>query len=299
MAGLIARAHRPVARMIGRRLAAATTPERMRRTIERANALLLPCSGIIVEPTTFAELGGLRVAPKRSASDDRAILMFHGGGYVFGSPRMYRGLAGRVAKAADASVHLPQYRLAPEHAHPAAVHDGLTAYRAMLDRHRAERIVVAGDSAGGGLTVATLQAARDEGLPMPAGMVLLSPWLDLTGGGQSYRANVGTEILILPPVVARAAGWYRGDHPADAPGVSPLFGELAGLPPALVQVSASELLYSDSESFASAARAVGVDVDLRVEADLWHVWQLMAPVVPEARASIAQIGRFVAERTSR
>ena len=156
-----------------------------------------------------------------------------------------------------------------------------------------ERLAVGGDSAGGGLAVAVLQAARRAGLPMPACLVLLSPWLDLTGEGESHTTNVDSEILILPPSVERATRFYRGDVAADDPAVSPLFGDLTGLPPTLVQVSRNELLYSDSESFTDRARAAGVDVDLRVVADLWHVWHLMAPIVLEARASIAEIGECV------
>ncbi|MDW3214514.1 MAG: alpha/beta hydrolase [Ilumatobacteraceae bacterium] len=293
MASLPARLQRPVVRLIGRRLAAATTAERMRRVIGRANALLAPCLGVTTAPVELGGRDGLRLTPSGSATPERAVLMFHGGGYVFGSPRMYRPLAGRVAKAASAAVYLPSYRLAPEHPHPAAVDDGLAAYRALIEQVPVERLAVGGDSAGGGLSVAVLQAARRAGLPMPACLVLLSPWLDLTGDGESHTANADSEILILPASVERATRFYRGDVAADDPAVSPLFGDLTGLPPTLVQVSRNELLFSDSDTFADRAGAAGVDVDLRVADDLWHVWHLMAPVVPEARASIAEIGEFV------
>lgn len=298
MASLAARIQRPVVRLIGRRLAAADTGERMRRVIGRANALLAPCPGVTTAPVEIGGRGGLRVVPKATPAPERAMLMFHGGGYVFGSPRMYRPLAGRIARAADAAVHLPSYRLAPEHPHPAAVDDGLDAYRAMLEQVPPERLVVGGDSAGGGLSVAVLQAAGREGLPMPAGLVLLSPWLDLTGEGASHTTNADSEILILPESVERASRFYRGEVAADDPGVSPLFGDLTGLPPTLVQVSCNELLYSDSESFAERATAVEVDVDLSTVPDLWHVWHLMAPIVPEARASIAEIGEFIRHHTT-
>ena len=297
MASRIAWMHRPVVKRIGRDLAAATTPEEMRAVIDRANRLMAPCRGVMIDTTTFGGLEGLRVVPKRDRDSGRHVLLFHGGGYVFGSPTMYRALAGRIAKAAGATVHIPDYRLAPEHPHPAAIEDGLAAYRSMLARTPADRLVVAGDSAGGNLTVAVLQAARDEQLPMPAGAVLLSPWLDLRGAAAD-KLNAATEILILPATVDRASGWYRGDHGVDEPAISPLLGSLEGLPPTLVQVSDSEILYSDSQDFVAAAREAGVDVTLEVEDDLWHVWQLMAPAVSEARRSIASIGRFVVERTT-
>lgn len=294
MPSLAARVQRPVARLIGRRLANATTPERMRKVIGQANALLAPCTGITTGTSELGGREGLVIAPKGSSDPARDVLVFHGGGYVFGSPKMYRALAGRIAKAADATVHVPSYRLAPEHPHPAAVDDGLAAYRALIERVPAERLAVGGDSAGGGLSVAVLQAAERAGLAMPACLVLISPWLDLTGTAVSHTSNVDTEILILPASVGRASGWYRGSYEADDPAVSPLFGELSGLPPTLVQVSGNELLYSDSESFTDRARAAGVDVDLRVVDDLWHVWHLMAPIVPEARSSITEIGQFIA-----
>lgn len=293
MPSFAARLQRPAVRLIGRRLAAATTPERMRRVIRWSTALLAPTRGVTIEPFELGGRDGLRVVPEAPPTPERAMLMFHGGGYVFGSPKMYRSLAGRVGKAAHAAVYLPSYRLAPEHPHPAAVEDGLAAYRALLGQVPEERLAVGGDSAGGGLAVAVLQAARRAGLPMPTCLVLLSPWLDLTGDGESHTSNVDSELLILPPSVERATRFYRGDVAADDPAVSPLFGDLTGLPPTLVQVSGNELLYSDSESFAERARAAGVDVDLSVVADLWHVWHLMAPIVPEARASIAEIGEFV------
>lgn len=297
MVSVVGRMHRPVVRVIGHRLAAATTPGGMRRVVDRATLLLVPPRGVRVEPASLAGLDGLRVVPTVPASPPHAVLLLHGGGYVFGSPRTYRHLAGRIAVAGSAVVHLPSYRLAPEHPHPAAVEDGLRCYEAMLERWQPHELVVAGDSAGAGLAVAVLQAARDAALPMPAGVVLLSPWLDLTGTAPSHRTNADSELLILPPTVARAAGWYRGEHAADDPGVSPLFGDLDRLPPALVQVSDDELLLSDSLAFAERARAAGVEVVLEVESGMWHVWHLMAPAVPEARSAIERIGGFVVART--
>jgi monoterpene epsilon-lactone hydrolase len=296
MTSKVAELQRPVVKAIGRRLARAETPSAVRRLIRRTSAVLLPCTGVRSERDRFGGLGGLRLAPRHAPADDRAMLLFHGGGYVFGSAKMYRGLAGRIAKAAVATVYVPDYRLAPEHPHPAALEDGLATYRALLDRMPAGRLVVGGDSAGGGLALATLQAAHILGLPMPAGLVLLSPWLDLRPPA-SDRPNAGTEILIPPEIVDRAVEWYCGRHdPADL-AISPVLGDMSGLPPTLVQVSSTELLRHDSDVFATKATAAGVDVTLEVADDLWHVWQLMAPMLPEAKDSIARIGRFVADRT--
>ena len=289
--------HRPILKLVGRRMAAAQTPDELRKVVDRSVKLLPRASGVATSPATFGHLGGVRITPTAGAAGSRSMLLFHGGGYVFGSPEQQRTLAGRIAKAADATVYLPRHRLAPEHPHPAAIDDGVTAYRAMLDRVPLHDLVVGGDSAGGGLALAMLQRARHEGLPMPAGMVLISPWLDLTASGASYRTNADADFLLLPAARARATDWYRGDVPSADPAVSPLFGDMTGLPPTLVQVAAPEVLYSDSDRFVDLAREAGVDVTFQIDGDMWHVWHLTAPLVTEARHAIAKIGDFVAART--
>ena len=299
MTSVIARAHRPVVRRIGKRLAAADTPEQMRAFIDRVAMLLMaPTWGVTSSNATLGGLAGLRIEPRASTSGDRGLLMFHGGGYVFGSPKMYRHLAGRIAKAAGATVYVPAYRLAPEHPHPAAIEDGLAAYRAILDRHEPGRLAVGGDSAGGNMTLAVLIAARDEGLPMPACIVLMSPWTDLTATSDSWTTNVDSELSIRPETIRRATDWYCGDRDRGDPRLSPQFADLRGLPPMLIQVSDAEILSSDSTALADAARAADVDVRLEVAHGMWHVWQLQAPIVPEARTSIESVGEFIRRHTS-
>ena len=293
MPSLSARATVPVVKVIGKRLAAADTPERLRDEFARSSKLLLPSLNTTRKQVRVDGLRTLRVSTDAADSSGRAILLFHGGGYVFGSPGRYVGLAGRYAKAAGAPIYIPEYRLAPEHPFPAAAEDGLQAYRAMLERHPSEMIALAGDSAGGGLGVATLQAARAEGLPMPASLLLLSPWLDVSGASQSMQTNRDSEILILPETFKRCARWYAGDTDMTDPMMSPIYGSPAGLPPTLIQVSDSEMLYNDSTRFYPKAKAEGVDIHLHTEPGMWHVWQLMAPLVGEARHSIAQASQFL------
>lgn len=299
MPSVIARAQRPVVRQIGKRLAAADTPEQMRAFIDRVTTILLvPTRGITRSNAMLGGLACLRIEPKASTSGDRGILMFHGGGYVFGTPSMYQHLAGRIAKAAGATVHVPSYRLAPEHPHPAAIEDGLAAYRAILDDHEPERLAVSGDSAGGNMALAVLIAARDKGLPMPACVVLMSPWTDLTASSDSWTTNVDSDLLLRPELILRTTEWYCGDSDVGDPRLSPLFADVRGLPPMLIQVSDEEILYSDSTALAEAARAADVDVRLEVSSGMWHVWQLQAPIVPEARASIESAGEFIRQHTS-
>lgn len=297
MASLSARIYRPIVSQIGKQLAAADTAEKQRKVFARAGTLLLPSPGTQQEHTTLGGVKGLRVTP-RNYDTGPQILMFHGGGYVFGTPSAYAPLAGRLAKAASACVHIIDYRLAPEHPYPAAPEDGLAAYRALLEQAAPENIALYGDSAGGNLVLTTLQRARDAGLPMPACAVMLSPWLDPSGSGESMRSNAKSEILILPETIARCARWYAGETDPRDPGISPLFGSQAGLPPLLVQASENEMLYSDTTRFAEQAAKAGVTLRLETEPDLWHVWQLMAPGLTEARQAIASAGAFIAEHTT-
>jgi epsilon-lactone hydrolase len=287
-----ARATRPIVKIIGKRLAAADTPGELRDEFAAVTRLLVPSLGTRRKQVRLQGIHAVRVSTDQADTTGRGILMFHGGGYVFGTASRYAGLAGRYAKAAGAPVYIPEYRLAPGHPFPKAVEDGLQAYEAMLGHYPNDKVAVAGDSAGGGISVATLQAARAEGLPMPSSLVLLSPWLDVSGASESMRTNRNSEILILPETFSRCAQWYGGGQDATDPIMSPIYGSLAGLPPTLVQVSDNEMLYNDSTRFATKAKEEGVEVRLVTEPDMWHVWQLMAPLVEEARQSIAQAGEF-------
>jgi len=294
MPSFLARLHRPLVRRMGRQLRAAETPQAIRAVFDQTSRMLLRPSGTRVEEVALGGVPTLRVTPRSCAASRRTIFLLHGGGYVFGTPQAYVAVAARLAAAAQARAYVPDYRLAPEAPYPAACEDALAAYRALLQEHGAETVAFSGDSAGGGLVLATLHNARDAGLALPACAVLMSPWLDPSGSGASMRDNEASEILILPPTIARCTRWYAGEREPAEPGIAPLFASHQGLPPILVQVAANEMLYSDSTRFAERANAAGVKVDLEVEPELWHAWQSMAPTLPEARRSIASAGRFIA-----
>jgi epsilon-lactone hydrolase len=297
MASISARLFRPVVRRMGAELQAADTPEKARAVSERYSRLLFRPLGVRIEHVTLGTVPALKVAA-RGAPTRGAVLLLHGGGYVFGSAHGYRAFAARLAKGARLEVFALDYRLAPEHPYPAAVDDAVCGYRALLDAHAAERVAFVGDSAGGGLALATMHQAAAEALPRPACGVLLSPWLDLTGAAASMTSNAATELLIPPPTPARMAAWYAGERDLTEPGVSPLFAEPAGLPPLLVFADKGEVLLDDATRFADGARAAGVDVTLRLERDLWHNWPLLAPFVREARHSLAEILEFLEARIS-
>jgi phosphinothricin tripeptide acetyl hydrolase len=234
-----------------------------------------------------------------SAVAGRVVLYLHGGGYVIGSPRSHRHLAAAIAGAGAASALLLDYRLAPEHPYPAAVEDATAAYRWLLDQGIAPaRIVVAGDSAGGGLTVATLLALRDAGVTLPAGGVCISPWVDLTCSGGSYRTKAEADPIVRRPGIDEMATAYLGGTSPRAPLASPLFADLRGLPPLLIHVGSDEVLLDDSVQLAERARAAGVGAELEVWDRMIHVWHWFLPMLDEAQAAIEAIGRFVRTRAA-
>jgi len=260
---------------------------------------------------TELELGGVpavRLAPplvrrseaKPSPAEEAALsegedvlFYLHGGGYRGGSAVSHAELAARLARAAGAVAVLPEYRLAPEHTFPAALDDVLAAYRAQLEAldGDASRIVVAGDSAGGGLAVAMCVALRDAGESLPRALALLSPWLDLTCTSPSWDSRLEGDLVLDHSLKDAAERYLDGADPRD-PLASPLFADLAGLPPILLQVGTHEILYDDAVSFADMAGKGGVRVELEIGHDLIHVWQIF-PITPEAVASTVRIGRFL------
>lgn len=231
--------------------------------------------------------------------DDRTILYLHGGGYVIGSSSSHRSLVSHLATAARARAFVPDYRLAPEHPFPAAIDDACAVYRGLLDSGvDPARLIVAGDSAGGGLTVATLIRLRDEDTVLPAAAVVISPWADLTQSGDSMRTFGDQDLIVKPAMLDRWATLYLGDAPAGAPWSSPLFGDLAGLPPLLIHVGDQESLLDDARRLDVNAREAGVDAELAVAADMIHVWHMFAGSVPESDEAVAAIGAWVIDHVA-
>ena len=228
---------------------------------------------------------------------ERAVLYLHGGGYCIGSIATHRNLGGLLAIAVGSPVVLLDYRLAPEHPFPAAVDDALAAYQDLLDRGiQADHIAVAGDSAGGGLVVALLVAARDADLPLPAAAVCLSPWVDLSQSAPSYAALVNLDPMVTKAGLDLMAAAYLDGTDPTAPLASPLHADLSGLPPLRIEVGEDEVLLDDAVRLHERARARGVDAELVRWPDLVHVFQAFPPeLVPEAAESIAGIGRYLAK----
>lgn len=237
------------------------------------------------------------VATPTEVRPDRHILYVHGGAYVLGSPRSHIAMCARLAKRAAATATVIDYRLAPEHLYPAAIDDCVAAYRAIIADVDPSLLTIAGDSAGGGATLATLGALRAAGDPMPGAVYLLSPWTDLTATGESVVTRAPFDPMFDGTGLLEAATTYAGDTPLDHPGVSPLFADLTGYPPMLIQTGMDEILLSDSTRLADRCREAGVDVRLDLRDGLWHVYQAFAGYVPEATEALVRAAAFIREKT--
>jgi acetyl esterase/lipase len=253
---------------------------------------------------TVGGIPAVRVTPRTEPSGLH-VLYLHGGAYNMGSPMSHLGLVSQIVMRLGATATVVDYRLAPEHPYPAAIDDCTAAYRALLEEVPPGSLVVAGDSAGGGATLATMVAARDAGDRLPACLYLLSPWTDLTLSGETHQTKRSVDPLIPRggieghlQLMEDMIDGYRGGADAGHPGISPLFADLTGLPPILVQVGADETLLSDSTMLADRAEAVGVEVDLDVVDGMWHVWQILAPMLPESRTALDRASTFIQNRTT-
>lgn len=241
-------------------------------------------------------LGGrsVTVCTPKQRTGSRTLLYFHGGGFSAGSPAGFRGMVGDLAKRSAAQAVIPAYRLAPEHAFPAAADDALAQYRALLERGVApSQIVVAGDSAGANLALGALVAARDAGLPLPAGAVLLSPWVDLDLEGESIKSKASRERFISAGLLAHSAAMYLAQQPAGDLRASPLRADLSGLPAMCIQVGTAEILLDDALRLARKASHADVAVELHVWPHMLHVWQAFAPALSEGRDALQEVADFM------
>jgi monoterpene epsilon-lactone hydrolase len=251
-------------------------------------------AGIIA--SAAPEVDGIWARPE-APREGAAVLYLYGGGYVLGSPASRRKTAGHVANACAAEVLVPKYRLAPEHPFPAAVDDAVAAYRFLLGQGaRPAQTVIMGDSAGGGLAFACALALRDAGDPMPAGVVGLSPWGDLACRGGTMDTCAGVDIMCTKDALLDMAGMYLAGRDALEPLASPVYADLAGLPPALILVGGDEVLLDDAVRLTRGIGEGGADATLFVGAGMQHVWPTWAGAIPEADAAITLIGDWVRRR---
>lgn len=233
------------------------------------------------------------------SGDGPVVVYLHGGGYCIGSLTSHRAMLTHLAAAIGGRVLAVDYRLAPEHPFPAALDDAVAAYRHVASEYNSSSVVVAGDSAGGGLTVATLVALRDAGDPLPAAGICLSPWADLTQSGASIQPNAEIDPLVRAIDLDRWAAAYAGNADPRRAELSPLFADLSGLPPLHIEVGTAEVLLDDARRLATKVRTSGGEATLFEGDDLIHVWHFFAGLVPEADEAIMRIAEFATTRTAR
>jgi epsilon-lactone hydrolase len=276
------------------------TVERMRAGMEKVAERV--ASDVSCEPVDAGGVKAEWIVPPNAAAD-RVILYLHGGGYVMGSINTHRAMVARVARASQARALALDYRLAPEHPFPAAVEDATAAYRWLLAQgYKPGKIVIGGDSAGGGLVLAALLALRDAKVTLPACAIPISPWTDMDGTGASMKTNAEKDPMVAPSGsnggLFNMAKAYVGNADPKNPLASPLHGDYRGLPPLLIQVGGTETLLDDSTRVAEKAKAAGVKVDLEVWDEMVHVWHVFAKILPEGQQAIDRIGQYVLQHTA-
>lgn len=284
--------HQMAVQMVRSRPRPQSMPVEAARMLMRDFSILLPMpEGARCETVRLGSLAAEWLTPPGEPLG--AMLYLHGGGYCLGSIESHRCLCARIALATGCRVLLVDYRLAPEDPYPAALEDALAGYEWLLgEGYSEDRILIGGDSAGGGLTLAVLLALRDRGTVLPAGGICLSPWTDLTLAHAAPLAETTDDPMVNLRDARRLAAYYAGDADLRDPMISPMFGDAAGLPSLLIQVGTREVLLEDSRRFAAAALNRGVDVTLEEWSGLMHVWQIFAPMVPEAVQAIDAVGRW-------
>lgn len=273
-------------------------PAELRDDFEAMFAAMPQPTGVTFRDLTLGGVPALECRSEEAVEDD-VLLYFHGGGYVIGSANAYRLLSAMLGSSAKMLIYAFDYRLAPEAPFPAAIEDAVSAYRALLDGGRdPQRIVFAGDSAGGGLVMATLLSLRDQGIALPAAALLFSPWVDLACEGESFGSKADEDPVLAPTGVRVLAGHYLGSADARNPLASPLYASLSGLPPLLIQVGSAEILLDDAVRLARQAGAAGTAVELQIWPEMIHVWHNFAFMLREGREAIAAAASFARNRLS-
>ena len=266
--------------------------DRLRKEMESMTTMSVMPDESTAEPVVAASVPAEWLSTPE-ADQSRVLLYLHGGGYLLGSIATHRALAARIAAAAGIRALITDYRLAPEHPFPAALDDAVVAYDFLIDQGFApESVALGGDSAGGGLALATLVALRDSGRPLPGAAVALSPWTDLAASGESCETRDDPMIGSREDLLATASLYLNGADPRT-PTASPLYAELSGLPAIAIQVGTAERLLDDSTRIADRIRAAGGNVELEIFEDLIHVFQSFAPHVPESNDAIDKLGSFL------
>lgn len=276
-----------------KRITPDTDVAELRKTWDELTSNLKTAPGVRRREATVGDIPCEWLVPEK-CDEAPVILYLHGGIYMLGSAGTHRRMVSFIARAAGMRALIPNYRLAPEHPFPAAIEDATLIYRKMLEQGiDAGSMAIAGDSAGGGLTMATLLSLKNSGDPLPAAAVLLSPWVDLAAKGETLKTRAGVDPWFDPDNMPEMVRRYCGNRDPKAPLISPLYGDLSGLPPLLIQVGDHEILLSDSTRLAERVTKAGGSATLQVWPEMWHVFQYFIGQMPESAKAIADIGSFL------
>jgi monoterpene epsilon-lactone hydrolase len=270
----------------------ADNPAVIRKIFVKSTARVPTCKWVSITPYDFNHIHIEHIQPLKKTSQSE-IMYFHGGGYVVGGTFTHRPLAARISHETACSVHTFDYRLAPENPFPAAIDDALAVYEMLLEKYPDLPIYFMGDSAGGGLALALTHKLKELNKPLPKLMVLLSPWTDLTGSGDSVKELAHEDPMIDADYLSKWAKLYANGYDLKNPLISPLWGDFSGFPPMLIQVGTCEVLRDDSVRLAEKAKAVGVDCTLEVYKDMIHVFQFFFPWLKKAKTAISNINLFL------
>ncbi len=269
-----------------------TIEENRARSARTAKLTRIPKDVTIAD----VEVDGIRakwISPSHEKSG-KIILHLHGGGYVTGGMDSHLMMCIPMAQTLKTKILLPEYRLAPEQPFPAAVDDAVKVYRwALTQGYQPQDIILSGDSAGGGLALATVLSLRDAGNLLPAAVICMSPWTDLTFTGQSHITKAKADCVLLTDVLREWAACYAGTETPNNPLISPIYADFHNFPPLLIQVGSDEILLDDSRMLAEKVKADGVNVTLKVWDEMWHVWPALGDLLPESKKSFEEIGEFI------
>jgi monoterpene epsilon-lactone hydrolase len=267
-----------------------------RARMDAVSDVFHPPEGAEVQTAEVGGVAGEWVRARRTLAD-AALLYLHGGGYVNGSPTSHRHLAAAIGEASGLPVFVAEYRRAPEHPFPAALEDAVAAYKGLLASGLSPaRLAIGGDSSGGGLAIATLVSLREQNVPLPACVACISPWADLTQSGETFRTHAALDPTISKARLDAMAAQYLAGRDPTTPLASPLYADLSGLPPLLLQVGGREVLFDDTMRLRARAEEARVEVSVESWGGLWHVWPFYYPMLSEGRDAIARIGAYLKAR---
>lgn len=269
-----------------------TQTETHRYSFERISRITKFPKAVVMEDTFVGEIQSRWFIPEQIKYEDTVIYYLHGGGYCVGSVYTHRALIARLAREVGCKAIGINYRLAPEHPYPAALEDSMCVYKYLIELGY-KKIIIAGDSAGGGLSLATIFKARDYGWKLPFATILISPWVDLTHSGETIKTKANIDPLIDPELLEVFAFKYCAQEEPTNLYISPLFGDMKGLPPTIIQVGSKEVLLDDSYRLAKKLNKAGIKVNIEVWENQMHVWHWLGGILPEASQAIAKIGDFI------